>query len=157
MLYMNIVMTLQISSTNTAKTESVAEKIGRRLKGGECIELVSDVGGGKTAFTRGLARGAGSKDHVSSPTFTICNIYKAKDKTIHHMDFYRLSEPGLIEHELSEAFTDKLAVVVVEWSDIVKHVLPEDRLTISFKTTGDDARELTLTFPKSLAYLVEEL
>src|SRR3989344_5721785 len=103
---MSIVTTWQTLSTSSAETENLASKIGRALKGGELIELVSDLGGGKTTFVRGLAKGMGSRDHVSSPTFTICNTYKVKSKSSHaaqelwHFDFYRLHEAGLIEHEL---------------------------------------------------------
>ena len=66
---------LKLSSNNAEQTELIAVAIGKRLRGGEMIELVSDLGGGKTTFTRGLARGAGSSDVVSSPTFTISKVY----------------------------------------------------------------------------------
>ena len=150
-------MTLQINSTNSDNTEAVAEKIGRQLKGGEVIELMSDLGGGKTTFTRGLVRGAGSSSHVSSPTFTVSNVYDAKKFQLHHFDFYRLPEAGLIEHELEDIIGDPQAVTIVEWSDIVAHVLPKDRLTIHLKSTGDESRLLDITCPESLNYLVENL
>lgn len=117
---------------------------------------MSDLGGGKTTLTRGIAKGAGSEDHVSSPTFTISNIYKTKNYPIYHFDFYRLHEAGLIEHELQDALDDK-AVVIVEWSDVVKHVLPEGRVTINIKSSGDESRTFEISYPESLSYVVEAL
>src|ERR1700722_299415 len=76
--------------------------LGQNLKGGEAIELSSDLGGGKTALVKGLANGAGSQDLVSSPSFTICNQYNTPKFVIYHFDFYRLSDPGIIARELSE-------------------------------------------------------
>jgi len=127
------------------------------LRGGEVIELVSDLGGGKTTLVHGLARGIGSNDHVSSPTFKISNEYSSDNLTLHHFDFYRLNDPGVVAHELHDVMDDPKAVVVVEWSNIVQHVLPEDRLTINLKATGENARQITITYSDSLKYLVEKL
>jgi tRNA threonylcarbamoyladenosine biosynthesis protein TsaE len=154
---MNTDTTLQIDSTSSDATVRLAEKLGRRLKGNEVIELISDLGGGKTTFVRGLAAGIGSTDHVASPTFTISKVYKADTIEIHHFDFYRLHDAGLMEHELHDILGDPKTVVVVEWGDVVQHVLPEDRLTIHITRTGDDSRRLDFTFPKSLGYLLEDL
>lgn len=146
-------MTQQIKSQNLEQTDEIAHDIGARLKGGEVIELVSDVGGGKTTFVRGLARSAGSKDHVSSPTFTISKLYKTPKFDIVHFDFYRLHEAGLIAHELADYLNDPKIVIVVEWADIVKNVLPEQRLTIIITSTGELSRTFTLNYPEQLAYL----
>ena len=144
-----------ITTHSAEETEILAHEIGVRLRGGEVIELVSDLGGGKTTFTRGLAKGAGSKSLVSSPTFTISNVYSAKNLEIHHFDFYRLIEAGLMEHELEDVLDDPKNVVVIEWSDVVKHVLPDNRLSITFITTSESDRQIKLCYPKSLAYLLE--
>lgn len=150
-------MKLLIDSDDPEATERVAESIARRLRGGEVIELVSDLGGGKTTFVRGLARGAGSPDRVASPTFTISKLYKGEKFEIHHFDFYRLQNAGLMEHEIHDVIGDEATVVVVEWGDVVAHILPEERLTIRLKRTGDESRSLELEFPGSLKYLVESL
>lgn len=146
--------TWQANSTSPENTEALAEKIGKRLKGGEVIELASDLGGGKTAFVRGLARGLGSRNHVASPTFTISREYHAGELTLHHFDFYRLSEPGIMSAELAEVLSDPKAVIAVEWSDIVQHVLPEKRLRITFTLTGETSRQLEFSYPPELAYLI---
>lgn len=124
------------------------------MHGGELIELVSDLGGGKTAFVKGLAKGAGSNDTVSSPSFTISNQYTAGDLTLYHFDFYRLHEAGILEAELAELFTDPKAVVIIEWADIVEQVLPAERLTIHIRPTGETSRQLSLSYPEKLAYLL---
>lgn len=119
--------------------------LGSRLRGGEVIELRSDLGGGKTTFARGLVKATGSKDRVSSPTFTLSRIYKAKKFEIHHFDFYRLKDPGILAEQLSEAIGEG-NVVVVEWADIVNDVLPEQRISIEFKPTAASPDERRITF-----------
>jgi tRNA threonylcarbamoyladenosine biosynthesis protein TsaE len=125
------------------------------LRGGETIELISDLGGGKTAFVRGLVQGAGSTDRVSSPSFTLRNEYKTSKFTIYHFDFYRLTEPGIMQEELAETLADHKAVTVVEWADIVEKVLPAERLTITITATGEHSRQLAFQYPASLSYLLE--
>lgn len=154
-MYYYISVSKIVSTTSSDMTESVAEAIGRQLKGGEVIELISDLGGGKTTFTRGLARGVGSTDKVASPTFTVSKLYQGPSLEIHHFDFYRLHDAGLMAHELHDLLGDPAVVVVVEWGDVVAHVLPDDRLTIRLTRTGDDSRDIRLEYPKQLAYLVE--
>lgn len=152
---MSIAKTLQISSPNSDATERLGEAIGVQLKGGEVLELISDVGGGKTTFTRGLARGAGSTDRVASPTFTVSKEYDTPNFSIAHYDFYRLNEPGIMAAELHETMQNPETVTVIEWSDIVAGVLPEKRLQIDFAQGGDDTRIITLSAPSELTYLMD--
>jgi tRNA threonylcarbamoyladenosine biosynthesis protein TsaE len=152
---MSTARTWQIESISSEFTEQLAEKIGANLKGGEVVELISDLGGGKTTFTRGLVKGLGSTDKVASPTFTISKMYIAGDLEVHHFDFYRLHEAGIIADELAEVAGDPHAVVIVEWADVVQHVLPESRLTIVIKQTPEGTRMLTFTYPESLSYVLE--
>jgi tRNA threonylcarbamoyladenosine biosynthesis protein TsaE len=155
--YMNIDTTWQTESTTSAETERFGEQLGRKLRGGEVIELVSDLGGGKTTFTRGLVRGTGSSDRVASPTFTLSREYKAPRFTIAHFDFYRLGEAGIMGDELHEILADPSYVTIVEWGDIVHDVLPANRLTISITQTSEDSRHLSFAFPDKLSYLAENL
>jgi tRNA threonylcarbamoyladenosine biosynthesis protein TsaE len=131
--------------------------MGRALKGGEVIELASDLGGGKTTFVRGLARGAGSKDKVASPTFTISKVYQTDTFEIDHFDFYRLSDPGIVADELAEVVGDPQMVVVVEWADVVLDVLPGKRLQLRFEQTPTGSRKLTFSAPQELQYLIEAI
>lgn len=148
----------KIYTTHSAEeTEGLARRIGANLRGGECFEFVSDLGGGKTTFVRGLAQGAGSEDAVSSPTFTISKQYRASGKTLHHFDFYRLQDPGLVQEELAEVVEDPTAVILVEWAETVRQVLPENRVQIDIKKVAENAehRELQVDIPEPLAYLIE--
>lgn len=113
------------------------------------------MGGGKTTFVRGLARGFGSKDVVSSPSFTIKQVYKTGDKAIHHYDFYRLAEPGIVASELAEDVGDPAIVSVIEWAGIVRGVLPTERLSVTLTKIGDTSRELAFTFPEQLTYFMK--
>jgi tRNA threonylcarbamoyladenosine biosynthesis protein TsaE len=146
-------------SIDSDVTERIAEHVAQRLKGGEIIDLSSDLGGGKTTFVRGLARGLGSVDKVASPTFTIGKVYKGGRLELHHFDFYRLADAGLAGYELHDFIGDPELAIVIEWGGVVEHVLPEERLSIVIERIADDenARELICTFPPSLAYLVEGL
>jgi tRNA threonylcarbamoyladenosine biosynthesis protein TsaE len=128
-------------------------RIGRKLRGGEVIELVGDLGAGKTTFVRGLAEGISSRDMVSSPSFTLSNEYRSETLTLHHFDFYRLQEPGIMERELSEVLEDSQAVAVIEWGGIAEAVLPPGRLTVRIKPTGETSREFMFSCPNNLKYL----
>ena len=149
---------IQILNLDTLKEFSY--KIALNLKGLEVIELVSDLGGGKTAFVRCLMENLKSDDYVSSPSFTIENIYRCSGFNIHHFDFYRLDNSGICGLELQEAIADPQAVVIVEWAEIVKGILPQLRLTIEFIVRPDisqDCRILKLKAPKTLEYLIENI
>jgi tRNA threonylcarbamoyladenosine biosynthesis protein TsaE len=153
---MSTEQTWQTESTGLDNTLEIAMRIGRKLRGGEVIELVGDLGSGKTAFVRGLAEGIGSHDAVRSPSFTLSNHYRADKLTIRHFDFYRLEEPGIVEQELAEALEDPRAAVVVEWGGIAEAVLPPNRLTVRIKPTSETSRSLSFSCPNKLAYLLPE-
>lgn len=150
-------MKKQFVTKSPEETEKLAAAIGANLRGGETIELLSDVGGGKTTFTRGLARGAGSKDAASSPSFTISNEYQATDFAIHHFDFYRLQDAGVVTHELHEKVHDPHDVVVVEWSAIVAHVLPDKRLKIGIQVLNETSRQFTINYPFRMRHLLKNI
>lgn len=123
----------------------IAEDIGASLKGGEVIELVSDLGGGKTTFTQGLAMGLGVKEKIHSPSFTISNEHQGSKLRLMHFDFYRLAEPGIMKQELSEVMGQKDSVVVIEWADIVEDLLPNSKITINIKVVSENERQLDIS------------
>jgi tRNA threonylcarbamoyladenosine biosynthesis protein TsaE len=153
---MSTVQIWQTASSSLEETGKLAVGLGSKLHGGEVIELVSDLGGGKTTFVKGLALGMGSSDQVTSPTFTLNNVYKAGKLTLYHFDFYRLLEPGIMTEELAEILEDPQAVTVVEWAGIVEDVLPAGRLTIRIAATGETARSFSFEYSESLAYLIPD-
>ena len=135
----------------------LGRRIGDRLRGGEVIELIGDVGAGKTTLVKGIGQGLGIDDDVQSPSFTISRVYGARDGLeLHHYDFYRLSDAGVMSFELAESVQQPRAVTVVEWADTVQDVLPVDRIVIRLAYTPDGrGRELTMSVPASLEYLKE--
>ena len=147
--------TYEVVSGQSAQTESFAARIGRRLRGGEIIELQGDVGAGKTTFVRGLTKGIGSSDRVSSPTFTIYQVYKSESMTLYHYDFYRIDDTEIIANELKEIAELSNTSVVLEWSDAVKSVLPKDHITIRLVPTGEESRKITVVVPDKFSYIVE--
>lgn len=153
---MSTALTWQIVSEDLDGTLALGQQVGRSLRGGEVIELVSDLGGGKTSFVKGVAKGFGSEDIVRSPSFTISNTYQAGDRYLYHLDFYRLSDAGIMGNELAEMLADAQASVCIEWGDIVEDILPADRLTIHIEALGETKRQLTFTYPESLSYLIAE-
>lgn len=115
------------------------------LRGGETIELASDLGGGKTTLVQGLAEALGYDSPVTSPTFTLSNIYKLSDgRELHHYDLYRLNEGGVVGQELAEDLADPNVINVIEWGGVVNDELPADRLRIELEVTGDTERVLKL-------------
>ena len=109
------------------------------------IELLGDVGAGKTTFVRGLAEGLGVKEPVTSPSFTISKSYALPNgKTLVHYDFYRLPDPGLMSEDLSENINNPNSIVVIEWADSVADLLPKDHKTITIKYNDDGTREVSL-------------
>lgn len=151
---LSIVMTFLIKANSLKTTLALGSAIGVALKGGETIELRSDIGGGKTTLTKGIAAGMGSQDTVQSPTFTVSRIYQAaKNRELHHFDFYRLHDPGIMAAELAESLGDPQVIVVIEWSDIVADILPETRIVITITSPAEHERHFAIDIPEGLTSL----
>ena len=120
------------------------ENVGKNLQT-NIIELVGDVGAGKTTFARGLAKGLGIKEPVTSPSFTISKTYAAPNgKKLVHYDFYRLKDPGIMAEDLEESLSDPNSIILVEWADSVADFLPKGHQRITIKYLDDGTREVTL-------------
>ncbi len=106
------------------------------------IELVGDVGAGKTTFVRGLAEGLGVKEQVTSPSFMISKSYALPDGgNLVHYDFYRLPEPGIMKDDLMESLRNPDNVVVIEWGESVAEILPDEHIRIEINYT-EEGREI---------------
>ena len=120
--------------------KQLGEAIGRSVSGGEVLELVGDIGAGKTTLTKGIAQALGINEPVRSPTFTISRVYDSpKGLRLVHYDFYRLGEAGIMGDEIREAMDDD-SVVVVEWAGAVDDDLPKDRLLVKITTISEEER-----------------
>lgn len=129
---------------SAAETEALGEKLARQLQGGEVIAFTGDLGAGKTAFTRGLARGLGITDRVTSPTFTIVNEYEGGRLPLFHFDMYRLSCSDELYDIGWEDYLARGGVCAVEWSEIVEDALESDAIRVDIKNDGDDCRSITI-------------
>lgn len=137
-------------SKKTEDTLKLGEKIGKRLKLGMLLALEGDLGGGKTTFTKGVAKGLGVKEEITSPTFTLMKIYQTprtsnhKLRTIlYHFDFYRIDSPeDMVGYELQEALEDSNGIVIVEWAEKIEASLPKEKLVVKFRYVDDNSREI---------------
>jgi tRNA threonylcarbamoyladenosine biosynthesis protein TsaE len=122
---------------------SYGEKFAAELKAPTVIELVGDVGVGKTTFTRGLAKGLGVKSELSSPSFTISREYRGEKYNLVHYDFYRLEDPGLMTEDLAETISDPTTITIIEWGQSIQNILPAEHIIIEIKYVDENTRELT--------------
>jgi tRNA threonylcarbamoyladenosine biosynthesis protein TsaE len=137
-------MTIEVNGESEMKR--LGKKLGSLLLGGEILELIGDVGAGKTTLTKGIGEGMGVDDDVQSPSFTISRVYDARNGLqLAHYDFYRLHDPGIMAAELHETLNDAKIATVIEWAEIVSGVLPEDRLTVTITSPSESGRNVTLT------------
>lgn len=135
-------MIIEVYSESEMK--ALGKKIGALLEGGEVLELVGDVGAGKTTLTKGIALGMGIDEDVQSPSFTISRMYTVGTLSLAHYDFYRLYDAGIMADELQETVNDSSAVTVIEWAEIVSGVLPDDRLTVYLHSPTETSRQIEL-------------
>ena len=137
---------IEVISKSPNETEEYAEKLGKRLKGGEVIAFFGGLGMGKTRFTSGLAKGMGIDEYVSSPTFAIVNEYEG-EIPLCHFDMYRITS---FDDLCSTGFFDYLdngSVLAIEWSENIEKALPEDKLIKIeiFKGESDDERIIRMS------------
>lgn len=133
--------------TYFTKSEQETEQLGMRfaetLPGGAVVAMYGDLGAGKTAFVRGMARGLGLDCRVSSPTFTIVNEYLGKRELI-HFDMYRLSSADELFDIGWEDYLNRGAVCAVEWSENVQDAFFGDEIRVRIEKLGDSQRKITI-------------
>ena len=129
-------------------TFSIGEKIGYLLNGGEAVLLFGDLGAGKTLFTKGILYALDfDVDEVTSPSFTLVNLYKTENFDVYHIDFWRLDENYDVASAvgLSEIFEDEKAVIICEWSERLKNFsFQKSVYRIMIEGDGDDPRRITI-------------
>ena len=131
---------IRLISDSAEETEKIGERLAAKLKGTEVIALFGGLGMGKTAFTRGLARGLGYPEGVSSPTFALVNEYRGR-VNIYHFDMYRVQS---WDDLYSTGFFDYLdnGVLVIEWSENIEGALPEEALRVTISRGEHDDRRI---------------
>lgn len=131
---------------SSEEMKELGEKLGRQLILPQIIQLVGDVGTGKTTLTKGIANGLGISNTVQSPSFNIFSLYKSpKGKELHHYDLYRLSDPGLMSYNVAESLNNPNTLTVIEWGNTVKNIIPENAIRISiYMTNKEDQRKVVI-------------
>ena len=127
-----------------AEMVEYGKKLAQSLQAPQVLELLGDVGAGKTTFVRGLAKGLDIKEPVTSPSFTISKTYAFNHGVLIHYDFYRLNDPGLMSEDLEESINNPNAITIVEWGASVNDILPENHTIITINYNDDNSREVII-------------
>ncbi len=128
-------------SHSARETEQIAADFAATLHSGDVIAYRGEMGAGKTAFTRGLCRGLGLSDHVSSPTFALVHQYGNGAHALYHFDMYRVET---FEDLYSTGFFDYLdygGILAIEWSENIEAVLPENAITVELKKVENNPQQ----------------
>ena len=137
---------MQFLSHSTQETEAIGEELAQKLRGGDVLAFTGSLGMGKTAFTRGLARGLGCRGRVTSPTFTIVNEYEGRTP-LFHFDMYRLGSSDELFDIGWDDYLARCGLCAGEWSQRVSDALPEDTIFVDIARTDEheDWRTITVT------------
>ena len=131
------------------ETFDLGEKIGESLRGGEMILLSGNLGAGKTLLTKGILYALEyDVDEVTSPSFSLVNLYKTEKRDVYHIDLWRIDEnsDAAFAVGLNEIIEDETAVVIIEWAERLKNFsFPEDVYNVEIKGDGDDARQINIS------------
>ena len=143
---------MEFLTNSPAETEKIGAALGKILKSGTIIAYRGDLGAGKTAFTRGLARGLGVKESVTSPTYTIVNEYLSGSMPLFHFDMYRLGSEDELFDIGWEDYLDRGGICAVEWSENVEDAL-EGAIRVTIEKTGEESRRITIEGGENFADL----
>ena len=143
---------MTFTTNSPGETEAVGAALGKIIPAGTVIAYRGDLGAGKTAFTRGLARGLGYSEPVTSPTYTIVNEYLGGRCPLFHFDMYRLRSSDDLWDIGWEDYLDRNGVCAVEWSENVEDAL-EGAVSVTIEKTGEESRRITLEGGEFLADL----
>ena len=137
-----------IESFSAEETYALGEKIGQEAKPGQVYTLIGDLGVGKTVFTQGVAAGLGITEPVSSPTFTIVQIYEEGRMPFYHFDVYRIGDPEEMEEVGFEDCIYGEGLCLIEWANLIEEILPPAYTQVRIEkdlSRGVDYRKITLT------------
>ena len=143
---------MEYITNSPEETEKVGAALAQKLNPGTILAYRGDLGAGKTAFTRGLAKGLGCKELVTSPTYTIVNEYLGGRLPLFHFDMYRLASSDDLWDIGWEDYLDRCGICAVEWSENVEDAM-EGAITITIEKLGETSRRITIEGGEELADL----
>lgn len=135
-------MDYKFTSYSDVDTTELAENMESEKFPNMVICLEGELGSGKTVFVKGFAKALGIEDNITSPTFNLIKEYLNGEMPLYHMDMYRLE--GNVENIGVEDYFNKNGVCIIEWSDMIEDILPEERLVIKFKIINENKRVLVI-------------
>ncbi|WP_206425697.1 tRNA (adenosine(37)-N6)-threonylcarbamoyltransferase complex ATPase subunit type 1 TsaE [Ruminococcus sp. Marseille-P6503] len=135
---------IEIITASPEETIKLGEKIGSRLRGGDCVAFKGGLGAGKTTITRGISIGMGLGDEVTSPTFALVNEYRGKGTSLCHFDMYRITSYADLETTGFYDYMDEDAVLAVEWSENIESALPENPVVIEIQRIDENTRKFII-------------
>ena len=141
---------MEFITNSPAETEKIGAALGQVIPAGSILAYRGDLGAGKTAFTRGLARGLGTAEMVTSPTYTIVNEYLGGRCPLFHFDMYRLRSSDDLFDIGWDDYLDRCGVCAVEWSENVDDAM-EDAIYVTIEKLGENARRITIEGGENLA------
>jgi tRNA threonylcarbamoyladenosine biosynthesis protein TsaE len=133
---------MEYCSNSVAETEELGAQLAARLRPGDVVAYTGDLGAGKTAFTRGIARGLGIPERVTSPTFTIVNEYEGGRLPLFHFDLYRLGDPEELFDIGWEDYLARGGVCAVEWSENVAGALEDEPIRVDIRRGAHDGQRM---------------
>ena len=133
---------MEYCSNSVAETEELGAQLAARLRPGDVVAYTGDLGAGKTAFTRGIARGLGIPERVTSPTFTIVNEYEGGRLPLFHFDLYRLGDPEELFDIGWEDYLARGGVCAVEWSENVAGPLEDEPIRVDIRRGAHDGQRV---------------
>lgn len=139
---------IEIRTTTFEQTVELGLRLGKLLRGGDVICLEGNLGTGKTAFTSGIAQALGVDGYITSPTFTIVNEYNSRTP-LYHFDVYRIANSEEMFEIGFEEYLDSKGVVVIEWANLIKDVLPQDYIWVEIAKSlesGQNIRIISIKF-----------
>ena len=143
---------MEFITNSPQETENLGAALGKILKPGTILAYRGDLGAGKTAFTRGLARGLGYKEPVTSPTYTIVNEYLGGRLPLFHFDMYRLASSDDLWDIGWEDYLERGGVCAVEWSENVDDAM-ENAIYVTIYKTGEESRRIVIEGGETIADL----
>ena len=135
-----------IISNSSDETFSFASELGKNLQKKSIVALYGNLGAGKTIFAKGLAAGLGIVDDITSPTFSLLEVYEG-DITLYHFDLYRIDDRDEFLNLSFEEYWEGDGVSVIEWPEIAENILPKKRINVNIEYIDENIRRITVEYP----------
>lgn len=136
---------MEITTVTPAQTQQIGKELALKLKPGDVVALWGSLGAGKTELFKGMAKGFGIKQRVTSPTFIFVKTYKAKGKTINHIDLYRSANLVDLKHLGLDEIVSKDAITIIEWPEKLKDTLPQERIDVFITPVDETSRNIKVS------------